>query len=54
MRWHGPRLTILLDLIGQSYADFETVMTLATKFFTVLSTTWLGVDDGCSSKRIRD
>ena len=44
---------ILLDLIGQSYMDFETVMILASKFLTVLSTAWLGVDDGCS-KRIRD
>jgi hypothetical protein len=51
---YGPRLMIVLDLISQSYADFETVMALARKFFTVLSTTWSGLDDGCSSKRIRD
>ena len=29
-------------------------MVLASKFLTVTSTTRLGVDDGCSSKRIRD
>ena len=45
---------ILLDLISQSYADFEIVIVLASKFLTLASTTRLGVDDDCSSKRIRE
>lgn len=48
-----PRLMILLNLIGHSYADFEIVMVLARKFLTVLSTRF-GVDNGSSSKRIMD